>query len=458
MFAIPAVLGLVFCLAARPMELFPRLAAVPILYVLVFLGVVGIILDMRLSHTKPRPAPQLVPALLFVGWGLVTVAVQARTELPVILRAAPIPFALYFLVAHAVQSFRALQWVAATVLGCVIILAGMGVYQGLSPLGCVYLDPVKDMRNGSEGHPDGRPCEDQHSCEHGDFEPGGNYICEHIGAFELTSVKGRVRYVGTLQDPNEFALFLGTGLAFAFAFARRGGLLWTLVLVGTLLVVFTCVIMTESRGGQYVCIAVVGCYAVRRFGLRGLAVGALLSLPLLVLGGRQSAEAASSTLERLDCWHTAVTLFLGNPLLGVGQGQFTEHHTLTAHNSYLLAAAELGFPGLVLWSVVLYLSLKPVVLVLRRYADVPEAKVARTWAMALLAAWCGLLVGIFFLSFSYHTVLWLYIGLCGAFYQAVRRHDADFHVRFRLRDLGLLVGVDAALLVGLYVFTRAKVG
>ena len=50
----------------------------------------------------------------------------------------------------------------------------------------------------------------------------------------------------------------------------------------------------------------------------------------------------------------------------MGLGQFGEYHYLTAHNSYLLALAELGPIGMLLFSIVVYLSLKIPLGVLRQ--------------------------------------------------------------------------------------------
>src|SRR5205807_5027158 len=80
--------------------------------------------------------------------------------------------------------------------------------------------------------------------------------------------------------------------------------------------------------------------------------------PVLLLGGRADAGADQSTMERIECWATALDLFRGSPLYGVGKGQFIEHHYLTAHNSFLLAVSETGFPGLFLFTTVVFLAFK----------------------------------------------------------------------------------------------------
>jgi O-antigen ligase len=149
-----------------------------------------------------------------------------------------------------------------------------------------------------------------------------------------------------------------------------------------------------------------------------------------------------------------IDLLKGAPLFGVGLGQFGEHHYLTVHNSYVLAAAELGFVGMLLWTSIVYVAVKVPVQALRTRA----APVCRSWAIALLASMGGLLTGILFLSFVYKNVLWLYVGLTGALYHAIRRHDPGFSVRFGIRDVGVLMLVDVAFLGAVWTYSGLKVG
>jgi hypothetical protein len=60
------------------------------------------------------------------------------------------------------------------------------------------------------------------------------------------------------------------------------------------------------------------------------------------------------------------------------------------------------------------------------------------------------------LCFSYHPVLWIYLGVAGAFATAIEHHAPGFHVRFGWRDLGLVAGIDALLIAALMLYTRAK--
>jgi hypothetical protein len=369
-----------------------------------------------------------------------------------------IPMVMYLLIAHGVQSFRALSTVCATLLVFCLFLSFIGVEQGLAPTGCIV------TRAGSDrgGEFDGRPCVNHHECER-DGEPGADYLCEHVGLLGTTSIGWRVRYLGRLQDPNELAMIIGVGLPWAFAlFERKRTFFRTLLMLLSLTLVAWCIVYTQSRGGQLVFLAVLGAYFVKKQGMKGLIFGAILAAPLLLFGGRSGEEAESSSLERLECWYEGMSMFRAYPIIGVGYGQFVEHHFLTAHNSYVLASAELGFFGLVSWLTVLYISLKIPIVALRRLgpsgAAQPEAEVARVWGMALLTALIGFMVGIFFLSFCYHHILWVYVGLSGAYYSAMRTHDPGYEVEFGWRDFARVLGISVAVVSVLYAYTRLKVG
>ncbi len=448
MLAIPGVLLLVAVIYARPQELLGPLRAFPLLYLVFALAVFGGVLDLRLGNTRPRSTPLLPWVALFLFWSLLTLMVHAPHETPTTTELL-VSASLYLLIAHGMQTFRALGAIAGVVLAMVIFVGTVAVEQGFGPTGCVVVDEASGEQ--MSGTADGRPCATVHECYVGDPDPGAEYACEHIGWMGTTSIgKDRVRYRGVLQDPNELALAVAVGLPLAFALGgtkrRRGR--W-LIPAATFAIVVACTLMTKSRGGQLVLATVLAAYFVKRFGARGLALGAIASLPLMLFGGRSGAEATSSTMERIDCWAESLSIWRSHPILGVGPGQFGEYHYLTAHNSYLLTLAELGLPGMFLFSVVVYLAIKIPVTALGA-----NAPVARRWGMALTATWAGLAVGIFFLSFAYHYVLWIDVGLSGALYSAIKTHDPDFGVRFDWRDASLVAVIDVAIIVAVYAYTR----
>lgn len=463
MFALPGIVALIFTIYVRPQEIHPDLQRLPLLYLFFAVAIFGLLVDLRLRVNKFSATPQLPYAVLLFLWSAVATALNAPdTVLRTSLEFA-VPVALYVVVAHSVHTFRAFQVVTGTVLALTVGLAVVGAHQGVAPWGCVRVDP-EHTGDITIGEWDGRACrplEDLDCYLRGEPEPGADYICEHVGLLGTTSVAGRARYRGVLQDPNELALALGIGLPLAFAFAgrRRSGAR-RLLAGGTLALVAVAVYFTQSRGGQLVIAAVLGVYALHRWRWKAAIVAAMLAPVVLVvaLGGSDGGrvDAAASTEERYEAWATGIQMFRDSPLFGVGHGQFVEHHYLTAHNSYVLALAELGVVGLFLWGAVLYLTVKIPLAALLRYHRREEASVARVWALALLAALGGLLVGIFFLSFSWHLVFWAYVGMSGAFYSAVRTHDPDFSVRMTLRDWALLAAGSGTLVAVLFTYLRLR--
>jgi O-antigen ligase len=454
-----SIIGIVLLLVqgyTRPQEFVEAIATVPFLYIFFALALFGLAIDLRLRLSRPIAAPTLGVVVVFALWAIFTVGIRLPSEVVSYATDFAVPLAFYFLVAHGVQSFRGFAIIAGTLLAIVLFLAFVGIHQGSSPRGCIRLDPTATDASGAW---DGRACSRPADCDDGG-DPEASYECERVGLFGTSTVAdGRVRYRGALNDPNELALTMGIGLPFAFAFfERKRSFGRGLLLAVSLVAIAYCTVLTRSRGGQLVFLSVMGVYFVKRYGARGLLIGALFAVPVLLFGGRDSSDAEASSTERIEMMHMALQLFFWYPARGVGMGQILEYNPLTAHNSYALAAAEMGLPGLILWSSVLYLSFKIVVEVLRRYADEPGAAVARTWAMALLASLTGMVVGIFFLSFCYHIVFWVYMGLCGALYQACRARDPDLRVRLDGGDWIKIAAIDVGLIAVIWIYTSLKVG
>ncbi len=462
MFALPGILMTILVIYIRPQEFIPMLEQVPLLHLLLGLSLFGLAIDLKLRLSRPAAAPQLTLAIVFFLWCGVTLIVNITPDVAWSgIMDTLIPVVLFLMIAHGVQTFRALQTVAVTILLTALFLAYVGIDQRMSEKGCHALVAGSDR----DGLYDGRPCVDRRGCEIDSPEPGTEYICEYVGILGTSSTNYRVRYRGVLGDPNELSLAMGIALPFAFAlFERKRKTTRAALLALSLGMIGLCTVYTQSRGGQLVFLSVLGTYFVRRYGWKGMLLAGVAAVPMLMFGGRDTAEAEGSSAERLECWYVGCELFKAKPVFGVGKGLFGEYHHLTAHNAYVLAAAELGIVGFWLWTSLIYLSVKIPVAVLQRRVPADgasasaaaHAPVARTWALALLAAMAGMCVGVFFLSFCYHYVLWIYFGLCGALFAAVKTHDPTFEVKMRLKEFVLIFFADLFLISLIYVYARVK--
>lgn len=454
MFVIPAIAVFLVFVYLRPHEL-TEVARPLTVNLVAGLVAFGFLLDVGIARLRLRlTALHFAIVGLFV-WYLLTVAIKAPDRLGEQVGLFGISLIGFVGVSAGFQSLRGLGAVAGMLLAFTLLLSALGVHQSTRPTSCFVVNGAIAAA-GPEDLLDGRVCAKRTDCEEEGL-PGRDYLCEHPGLLNTHSIGKRVRFRGLLEDPNElaWAIAMGTPLAFALYERRRSKARLILVLA-TLVLGFVCVVKTQSRSGQLSMVAMMGVYFLRRFGVRGAVGAAVLAIPMMMLGGRSGAEAESSSEERLECWSEALSMWRDNPFLGVGGGQFLEHHNLTAHSSFMLTLAELGPVGLLLWSIAMYMAFKIPLRVQTDLAGREDAADARVWATAVLSMLMALLVSAFFLSIAYHTILWTFLGLTAALYGAVQSHAPEFRVRFGWRDLAVIVGGDFALVAGIAVYLRLK--
>jgi O-antigen ligase len=369
-----------------------------------------------------------------------------------------VSFFLFLTLSQGIQTVTGVRMVATWLLGLSLVLSAVGLHQAFAPLGCVKQDDLQP----EIWRADGRPCtaitqgdDERNECADNSVDDSSRFRCEHLGLAGTMSVEGRVRYRGIMEDPNELAMALSLALPFGFALfqSRRTPPRFLLAALG-LTLFGLCTIFTKSRSGQLAFLAVLGVYLLRRLGWAGIAAAAALGAPVMLLGGRADAGADQSTMERIECWATAIDMFRQSPLVGVGKTQFGEHHYLTAHNSFMLALGETGLPGLFLFSTVVYLAFKGV---LKSSQDaVTRDAPARVWGNALFASLFACMVSAFFLSQTDRVMVWAPLGLAGALASSARARDPAWQLKFTWKDALLVLATDLALVAGIFVYTRLK--
>lgn len=455
MLIIPAIVALFTYLYWRLHQVYEAFAPLTI-YASLGLIAFGFILDLRTRAIRLRGSPLLALMFGLFLWSAITVVVKAPETLNEQLVALTTCLVAFVAVSEGVQSIRGFGIAAGVLVLFSLALAALGVQQGLAPTTCYNRAPAVHGADGSMEISDGRSCDNVRECMEGGL-PNVEYMCEHTGMLQTHSIGGRVRYRGILEDPNELSWAINMAMPLAFAFyERRRTTRRLLIAIAAVGLGGACVIMTQSRSGQLGIMATLGVYFIRRFRWKGVLIGAVAALPLLLLGGRSGEDAESSSEERLNCWNEALSMWRDNPMMGVGKGQFLEHYYLTAHNSFLLSVAELGPIGLFVFTAAIYYAIKTMLQAQVKLANRPEAATVRSWTMALLASLAGLLMSAVFLSLTFHVILWINLGLVGAMYGAIRLHDPNFRVRFGWRDVGYCAGFDVALVVAISLYLRIK--
>jgi hypothetical protein len=439
--ALIGALLLVLFLLLRPMDLWPWIAGLHSLEVLAVITVVGIALERaRTPRAAGRSSsPQLPWLAAFLAWAyLVSIArlgVDAGLKAAWSISLGPI---FMLLVMFALRSAERLRAVVTLLLGCASLVATVAILQGSEPRQCIELHEDRSepgVAHDVEWVPDGRSCEGAKQCE-AEGAAGMDYACERAGPFGTFSTQGRVRWRGQLDDPNEVAVLIGALIPFLFMLGEGRGRATKVVMLLLLALGLWAMVLTQSRGGQLVFGTVMMTMLIRRYGKWSIVLGAVATVPLVLLSWRSGEDADSSSAERTEILSEGLQLLKANPLIGTGVAQFASENPLNmaAHNSYLLIATEVGLPGHLMWCALVWMTVKIPFTVARRPPAQLDPRLQR-FAEALTASTLGLLVGVFFLSFVYKHIFFVWLGLAGALHGAVRAEHPGFTVSFTRRDL-----------------------
>lgn len=284
----------------------------------------------------------------------------------------------------------------------------------------------------------------------------------------------RIQYVGIFNDPNDLGLLFVMCLPMAFYLSGRGGLLglrrvFWLALAG--LLVYGCY-LTNSRGTMLALLMLLAVYTWKKYGvlvagvLASVALAGLMALPSRMQELDVSEESA---MGRVEAWYEGIHMFMAHPLFGIGAGGYSDMYDLTAHNSFVLVLAEMGFIGFTIFlAIVVYcfrMTLVPVRLGDEMIDDVPmdvpddvalaQWRADRALSFSLLLSLSGFFTSAFFLSRSYVIILYVLLALVVANYTRLRKDYPSLPVFSLEKDLlrWPLYGVAAVL----SIFVMVKV-
>lgn len=233
----------------------------------------------------------------------------------------------------------------------------------------------------------------------------------------------RLMYRGFLNDPNDFAQFLLVCVPlFGLLWKKRNPIFNFFFVFIPWGVLATGIIYTRSRGVLLGVAVLMLLYLKEKIGMAAGAIGSTFALVTLLILGFAGGRAISvgGGMDRLDIWSDGLGMFKGSPIWGVGYGAFTEYSHLTAHNSYLLAVAELGLIGLFLWMGIIVCSVMQLSWIRKTLASRPALAEWSATAKVLQFALYAFLVTSYFLSRTYTTTLYLLIAMIMAMTLQVR--------------------------------------
>ena len=288
----------------------------------------------------------------------------------------------------------------------------------------------------------------------------------------------RLRGMGQIHDPNDFAQLIICVLPLTFAWWKPKStfrnVVFVLVPVGLLL---WGLYLTHSRGAILALLAVVVVAARRRIGLiPSLILAGVIfagAMALQFTGGRQISTAAGE--DRTEFWGEGLELLKAHPLFGVGFGQMPEYIGHTAHNTIVVCAAELGLVGLYFWSMFVLPSVRDTLVVASpekvneiqpvipeiepgggtyAIAKVPEKNEINRFGRLVLLSFVGYMVAGWFLSRAYVMTLFLLGGMGEVVFEMARKRGMISprpQMGWVLRYSGVLM---IAMILTMYIVLR----
>lgn len=275
---------------------------------------------------------------------------------------------------------------------------------------------------------------------------------------EYAGMLTRIRALGTLNDPNDFAQVLLTALPFLGLAWRSGRHVRNVLFVlAPASFILWGVYLTHSRGAVVGVGVIVLVMLSQRLGKTRSLIAAVLLVGLLMspIGGRQSSISEADSAGRLIEWGSGIAMLVSSPLFGVGYGGFLQQEDLTAHNSFVLCFSELGLFGYFFWlGLIVYTvtDLNATIRALQQSGADSErlryAKVLRVSLFAFLAtAW--------FLSRTYTVTLYMILGMVVAFIYMPQEEPEEVASPARSR-WKLTVAMELGSLVLVYAFVKLR--
>ena len=308
---------------------------------------------------------------------------------------------------------------------------------------------------------------------------------EHPYIFTMRNDAGesiyRLRGLGLINDPNDFGQLIICLIPLMFIFWRpkKTPRNIVFVLIPVCVLLFG-VYLTHSRGAVLALMAMLILAARRRTGtIPAVLIAAAVFIAAMALnftGGRDISSGAGS--DRTALWSAGLQMLKSHPFFGVGLGSFTDNCDgcgLTAHNSLVICAAELGLFGLYFWCLFLFPSIRDAVAlaspskVSEANPLIPEKALFESASggvvvigkeeinhlgRLLVLSFTGFLVAGWFLSRAYVMTFFLLGGMIEAVYEMALRRGM-IAPRLRMKRVLSYTGILAiSLIILMYILLR----
>jgi hypothetical protein len=322
----------------------------------------------------------------------------------------------------------------------------------------------------------------------GTMESGNSYLWdrEHPYLLEMKGGNGetiyRLRGLGLINDPNDFGQVIVCLIPLLFIFWHKNRALWNIgFVILPICVLLFGTFLTHSRGALLALMAIMIVAARRRIGtLPSLLIAGgvfAAAMALNFTGGRDVSASAGS--DRTALWGAGMEMLKSHPFFGVGLGNYADNcigcGNITAHNSLVVCAAELGLFGLYFWCLFLFTSMRDALTIAspvkvseaepilseeghfpfatRKDEVVDKAEVNRLGRLLVLSL-TGFLVAGWFLSRAYVMTFFLLGGMVEVVYEMALQRGMIVPRMRMARALPNSAGLALLLVMLVYIMLR----
>lgn len=370
-----------------------------------------IVLGLSIADLKRQGGSALSKQHQRLMWGIIamvfvsaTLAAGVGDGVGAVITFLPTPM-LFFISGMNLTSMERVKTTAAVIIGCLAILACMSI-------ACYHTGFMVDTLTMKE---------------HGTGADSGFAATIQASDIPAQDTSGRylwrIRSVGFLGDPNDYAQTMVCFLPMLFAFWQPGRWMRTLLLIApTMGLLLYTIYLTRSRGSLLGLSALFFLAVRKRLGnvlTASMVVGIFVAaMALNFTGGRAVSSKDESAGGRIEAWAQGLDMLTNHPIAGVGYHRFSDHHTHTAHNTLVVCFGELGLLGYWVW-------LALVIMVFTQLSRAADAALPgsdeQLWATRLKMSFIGFFVCSMFLSRAFEPPLFILLVISIGVWNAVCR-------------------------------------
>lgn len=412
----------------RPQDWMACMYAFPLVDIIAFVALVMVVFSLIQQH-RPIALPQVYFILLFLVMVFLSnifngYSSDALNQLVIYAKRAAVFFMFLFLI----KSTGQLKAVINIIIMLTVLLAIQSIYQSKTGIGLAG-QSLKEL-----------------------YGFGG----------------GRASWVGAWDGPNVLCLLFVIAIALSLEFTGRPyGAFHRLINLIFIIVMLWGVFVTNSRGGFLGLLAVVFTFLWvklirnKRFIIKLviLILSTTFILAAMKFGPSRISELNTkeqSAHVRSWLWESGINNLRENPIFGVGKGHFSVAGHTAAHNNFVQNMAEMGFPGLLIYISLIYLSLKGLYIIIKNRTYEKSNPILVSLSRGLFVSMIGYAITTFFVTMEL-DILFAWFGLCAVAINIAQSEIKDLRLRFSLMDAGIVFSGALGVLFVLYLIALKEI-